>query len=102
MIPGTTTKLTEARIKLVGTEIHVRTDIVYVEGGPLIEWIHPHFGGGHPGLLVLVALTESIDLRGQPNGNIYGVSTIILHRFTTLVYSKMFQGWFIGSGGTIS
>lgn len=99
MIPGTTTKLSEARLASAAT-INPKTDIVTLTGTTAITTIIPNFGGGFSGMLILVPVEGPITINavitGPPQvGNVFGGAVVALHRPAVLIYSKFTKLWFV-------
>ena len=106
MIPGITTKLSEQAVQSAAT-ISVKADLVYLLGTAAVTTIIPNYGGGHAGLLLLIAASGPVVLNpytpavpgvSPQVGNILLGLTIATNRVVALVWSKRFQLWVISSG----
>lgn len=90
MIPGTTSKLSEATVAST-TSIDVKTDLILVSGTTDIATIIPHFGGGFSGILFLVPIDGTVNL--LTTGNIAVAVACAVDRVTMLVFSKTEGNW---------
>jgi hypothetical protein len=96
MIPGRTTKLTEARVASAAT-ISAKTDIILVTGAVQINNILPNFGGGvASGMVILIPVDGAITL--GTTGNIAVGIAAVINRAVWLVYVKSLNKWVINSG----
>lgn len=96
MIPGLTSKMSEATIASAAT-ITAKTDIVKVTGSTTINTINPSFGGGQfSGLLVLIPTDGAVTL--GTSGNILVGIAAAQNRAVFLVYVKSLAKWIINSG----
>lgn len=91
MIPGTTTKLSEAVVASAAT-IDAKTDLLLVSGTTSITTITPHFGGGFSGIVFLVPTSGNVAT--TTTGNIGVAVTMLQNKVTVLVYSKLNSKWY--------
>lgn len=95
MIPGTTSKVSEATIASAAT-IAAKTDVVKVTGSTQINTILPSYGGGFGGFLILIPVDGSITL--GTSGNINVGITAVINRAVFMVYVRSLGKWIINSG----
>jgi hypothetical protein len=96
MIPGSTTKLTEATAVVAAGAIDAKTDIITVAGVGPLSTIRPNFGGGQfSGMLILIP-TGALVI--NTSGNILVGITCAANRPVWLVYVKSLGKWLINSG----
>lgn len=94
MLPGSTTKLSESVLASAAT-IDPKTDLVRLTGSTDIATINPHYGGGFPGIIILVPTDGTLGL--LTTGNISVAVTMAQNRATVLVYSKATGVWYPGA-----
>jgi len=94
MIPGITTKLSEAAVAST-TTITQKTDLLRITGTTAIATIRPNFGGGFSGICIIVPTDGNVATTTA--GNIAVVVTMAQNRATVLVYSKKTNKWYPGA-----
>lgn len=95
MIPGTTSKLSEATVASAAT-IDAKADVLLVSGTTQINTINPNAGGGFGQFLILIPTAGSIILGTSGNINI-GI-TAVINRAVHMNYVKSTAKWYINSG----
>lgn len=91
MIPGLTTKLSEAVLASADT-IYPKTDLILVSGTTSISTITPAFGGGFSGILLLVPTDGNVAT--TTTGNVGVAVTMLQNKVTVLAYSKTNAKWY--------
>jgi len=91
MIPGSTSKLTEATLASADV-IYPKTDVVFLTGSTAVSTIVPSFGGGFSGLLFLVPTDGTVAT--TTTGNVGVAVTMLQNKVTTLVYNKKNTKWY--------
>lgn len=91
MIPGSTSKLSEAVVASANT-IYPKNDLILVSGTTAISTIVPAFGGGFSGILFLVPIDGNVAT--TTTGNVGVAVTMLQNKVTTLVYSKKNSKWY--------
>lgn len=94
MFPGTTTKISETVMASAAT-IDAKTDLIRLTGSTAVATIHPNFGGGFSGILILVPTDGTLGL--LTTGNIAVAVTMAQNRATLLAYSKVAGVWYPGA-----
>jgi hypothetical protein len=94
MLPGITSKLSEAAVASAAT-ITQETDLIRVTGTTSIATIRPNFGGGFSGICVLVPVDGTVAT--LTTGNIAVAVSMAQNRATVLVFSKKTGTWYPGA-----
>jgi len=91
MIPGSTTKLTEATLESADI-MYPKTDLIFVTGSTSISSFIPSFGAGFSGILFVVPTDGNVAT--TTTGNVGVAVTMLQDKVTTLVYSKKNTKWY--------
>ncbi len=98
MIPGLTSKMSEAAISLATTN-SIKTDIVRVTSTAtttVAGTFIPNFGGGFSGMFILINQSGA-NMTTVTSGNIQTAVTIGQNVATLFVYSRAAGKWFPGA-----
>lgn len=93
MIPGVTSKISEATVASAAT-INIKADTVYVTGSTAVTNMIPNFGGGFSGQVLIVTTDGAVAF--NTGGNIQKAATTVQNQGLLFVYSKSRGKWFPG------